>query len=159
VKIGGLTVTLAPTGQVEPSAAESIISVYGTDLATGTASAPTSPSTSLDGNTVTVTDSAGVTGQAPPYYVGLSQINFEIPAGRATGTATVTIQNENGTTQSAVIQIGKISPGLFAINGSGLVPAWVLPVPSGVRPMMNFRGRGCPNGRVCIGLAALERRI
>ena len=128
VKIGGLTVTLAPTGQIEPFAAESIISAYGMDLATGTALAPTSPPTSLDGNTVTVTDSAGVARQAPLYYVGPSQINFEIPAGTATGTATVTIQNENGTTQSAVIQIGKISPGIFALNGSGLVAAWVLPV-------------------------------
>ena len=43
VKIGGLTVTLAPAGQIEPVAAESIISVYGTELATGTVVATTVP--------------------------------------------------------------------------------------------------------------------
>jgi uncharacterized protein (TIGR03437 family) len=134
VKIGGLTVTLAPAGQIEPVAEESIISVYGTDLATGTDVAPTVPvPTSLDGNTVTVTDSAGVARQAPLYFVSPSQINFEIPAGTATGTATVTIQNQNGTTQTAVIQIGSVSPGIFELNGAGLVAAWVLPVISGTQ--------------------------
>jgi uncharacterized protein (TIGR03437 family) len=133
VKIGGLTVTLAPTGQVEPFATESILSVYGTDLATGTASVATSPPMSLDGNTVTVTDSAGVLRQAPLFYVSPSQINFEVPAGTATGTATVKIQSESGTTQSAVIQVGSVSPGIFELNGSGLVAAWVLPVISGTQ--------------------------
>jgi uncharacterized protein (TIGR03437 family) len=133
MKIGGLTVTLAPAAQIEPFAAESIISVYGIDLATGTAWVATSPPVSLDGNTVTVTDSAGVARQAPLYYVGPSQINFVIPTGTATGTATVKIQNQNGTTQSAVIQIGKVSPGIFPLNGSGLVASWVLPVISGTQ--------------------------
>ena len=133
-KIGGLTVTLAPAGQVESFAAESIMSVYGTDLATGTDVAPTVPvPTSLDGNTVTVTDSYGVARPAPLYFVSPSQINFETPAGTAAGTATVTIQNQNGTIQSAVIQIGSVSPGIFELNGSGLVAAWVLPVISGTQ--------------------------
>ena len=131
VKIGGLTVTLAPAGQIEPVAEESIISVYGTDLATGTASVASSPPVSLDGNTVTVADSDGVARPAPLYFVSPSQINFEIPAGTATGTATVTIRNQNGIIQTAVIQIGSVSPGIFALNGSGLVAAWVLPVISG----------------------------
>jgi uncharacterized protein (TIGR03437 family) len=130
----GPVVTLAPTGQVEPFAAESIMSVYGTDLATGTAAALTLPlPTSLDGNSVTVTDSAGVTRPAPLYYVAPGQINFEIPAGTAAGTATVTIQNQNGTVQSTTITIGSVSPGIFALNGSGLVAAWVLPVISGTQ--------------------------
>ena len=134
VKIGGLTVTLAPAGQIEPVAAESIISVYGTELATGTVVATTVPvPISLDGNTVTVTDSDGIARQAPLYFVSPSQINFEIPTGTAMGTATVTIQNQNGTTQSAVIQIGSVSPGIFELNGSGLVAAWVLPVISGAQ--------------------------
>jgi uncharacterized protein (TIGR03437 family) len=103
-------------------------------LAGGTASAVSLPlPTSLDGNTVTVTDSAGVARQASLFYVSPSQINFEIPAGTATGTATVTFQNQNGTTQSATISIGSVSPGIFELNGSGLVAALVLPVISGTQ--------------------------
>ena len=130
----GPVVTLAPAGQVEAFAAESIMSVYGVDLATGTAAALTLPlPTSLDGNSLTVTDSAGVTRPAPLYFVAPGQINFEIPAGTAAGTAIVTIQNQNGTVQSTTITIGSVSPGIFALNGSGLVAAWVLPVVSGAQ--------------------------
>jgi uncharacterized protein (TIGR03437 family) len=126
-------VALSAAGQVEPFAAGSIVSAYGTNLATGTASASSLPPTSLDGTTVTVTDSAGVARPAPLFYVSPVQVNYEIPAATATGTATVSIQNQNGTTQTATIQIGNVSPGLFQLNTSGLVAAWVLPVDSGVQ--------------------------
>jgi len=133
-KIAVPTATLAPSGQVESLAVESIVSVYGADLATGTAVGAISPvPTSLDGNTVTVTDSAGVARQAPLFYVSPLQVNFEIPAGTATGTATVVIQNQSGTIQSTTIQIGSVSPGIFEVNGSGLAAAWVLPVISGTQ--------------------------
>jgi uncharacterized protein (TIGR03437 family) len=103
-------------------------------MASGTVAATTIPlPTSLDGNTVTVTDSAGVTRSAPLYFVSPGQINFEIPLGTAAGTATVTIQNQNGTIQSTTIQIGGVSPGIFPLNGSGLVAAWALPVISGTQ--------------------------
>jgi len=130
----GPTVALATAGQVEPFAAESIVSAYGTALASVIASATTIPlPTSLDGNTVTVTDSAGVARPAPLFYVSPGQINFEIPAGTATGAATVAFRNQNGTTQSETISIGSVSPGIFELTGAGLVAAWVLPVISGVQ--------------------------
>ena len=128
------TVRSATAGQIEPFAAESIVAAYGSELATGTATATTIPlSTSLNGNTVTVTDSAAVARSAPLFYVSPLQINFEIPAGTATGLATVTFQNQNGTSQSSAIQIGSVSPGVFDLTGAGLVAAWVLPVISGVQ--------------------------
>jgi len=128
------TVALSTAGQVEPFAAQSIVSAYGTNLATGTASASSLPlPTSLDGTTVTVTDSAGVARVAPLFYVSPPQINFEIPPSTATGTASVSIQSQGGGTQTANIQIGNVSPGLFELNGSGLVAAWVLPVISGIQ--------------------------
>ena len=80
---------------------------------------------------MTLTDSAGVARQVPLFYISPSQINFEIPPGTATGTATVVIQNQSGTMQSTTIQIGSVSPGIFELNGSGLAAAWVLPVISG----------------------------
>jgi uncharacterized protein (TIGR03437 family) len=134
IAAAGPAVTLAPAGQVEAFAAESIISVYGVNMATGTVSAATLPlPTSLNGNSVTVTDSAGVVRQAPLYFVSPGQINFEIPLGVAAGTATVTIKNQNGTIQSTTISIGLVSPGIFALNGAGLVAAWALPVISGTQ--------------------------
>jgi len=130
----GPTVTLATAGQVEPFAAESIVTAYGTGMASGTATATTLPlPTSLDGNTVTVTDSAGAARKSYLFYVSPTQINFEIPAGTATGTATVTFQNQSGTNQSATISIGSVSPGIFELNGAGLAAALVLPVISGTQ--------------------------
>jgi Beta-propeller repeat len=130
----GPTVRLATAGQIEPFAAESIVAAYGTELAGATLAATTIPlPTSLDGNTVTVTDSAAVARPAPLFYVSSSQINFEIPKGTATGTATVMFQNQNGSTQSTTIPIGSVSPGVFVLNGSGLVAAWILPVISGTQ--------------------------
>lgn len=126
-------VELSTAGQVEPFAAESIVSWYGSNLATGTATASGLPlPTQIDGTTVTVFDSVGMVRAAPLFYVSPSQINFEIPAGTASGPATVSVGGP-GVGQSAPIQIGNVSPGLFALNATGLVAAWVLPVVSGAQ--------------------------
>jgi len=131
---GAPVVKLATAGQVLPFAAEAIIAAYGTGLASTTDTAPTIPlPTSLDENSVTLTDSAGVARKAPLFYISATQINFEIPAGVATGNATVTFQNAGGSTQSAAIQIGSVSPGIFELDSAGLVAAWVLPVISGAQ--------------------------
>jgi uncharacterized protein (TIGR03437 family) len=128
------TVALSTAGQVEPFAAQAIVSAYGTNLAIGTASATTLPlPVSLADTTSTVTDSAGTARLAPLFYVSPLQVNFEIPAGTATGSASVSIRNQNGTTQTATVQIGNVSPGLFQLNTSGLVAALVLPVISGTQ--------------------------
>lgn len=137
----------ATAGQIEPFAAESIVTAYGANLAIGTVAAPVVPvPTTLDGTVVTVTDSAGVTRLAPLFYVSPTQVNYEIPSGTAPGTATVTITNQNGVSQTQTIQVGDISPGLFELTGSGLVAAWVLPVISGVqqslRPVYRVNASG-----------------
>jgi uncharacterized protein (TIGR03437 family) len=134
ISLNSPVVTLAPAGQVEPFAAESIMSAYGVNLASVTAAATTIPlPTSLSGNTLTVTDSGGVARPAPLYFVAPGQINFEIPAGTAAGTATVKVQNQNGTVQYETITIGAVSPGIFPLNGSGLAAALALPVVSGAQ--------------------------
>jgi uncharacterized protein (TIGR03437 family) len=127
-----LTVRLATAGQIEPFAADSIVSAYGANLTAGTAQATLPLGTALDGVTVTVTDSAGVSRAALLFYVSPTQINCEIPDGTAAGAATVTIANANGTSQTGAIQVGSVSPGLFELNASGLAAAWVLPFVSGV---------------------------
>jgi uncharacterized protein (TIGR03437 family) len=128
------TVALSTAGQVEPFAAQAIVSAYGANLATGTASAASLPlPATLAGTTVTVTDSAGLASAAPLFYVSPAQVNFEIPVGAASGPATVTVDSQNGAAQSVAIQIGNTSPGLFQLNATGLVAAWVLPVTSGAQ--------------------------
>jgi uncharacterized protein (TIGR03437 family) len=127
-----LTIKSATAGQIEPFAEQSIVAAYGANLAAGPATATTPLSTSLDGTSVTVTDSAGISRPALLFYVSPGQVNYEIPEGSAPGPATVTIKSQSGTTQSVSIQIGNISPGLFQLNSSGLVAAWILPVISGV---------------------------
>jgi uncharacterized protein (TIGR03437 family) len=128
------TVKLSTAGQVEPFAAESIVSAYGTNLASGTAIAMNLPlPTSLAKTTVTVTDSAGVARLASLFYVSPTQVNCEIPAGTATGKAIVSITNQTQITQTETIEIGNVSPGLFALNSAGLVAALALPVISGVQ--------------------------
>jgi uncharacterized protein (TIGR03437 family) len=128
-----LTILSATAGQIEPFAAQAIVSAYGANLAAGTAAATLPLATSLDGTTVTVTDSAGVSLPAVLFYVSPGQVNYEIPEGTVLGPATVMIKSQNGTTQSVGIQIGNVSPGLFQLNSSGLVAAWILPVISGVQ--------------------------
>ena len=136
--VAPFTVRSSTAGQVQAFAAETIVAVYappGTNLATGTASATALPlPISLDGNSVTVTDAAGVERSASLYYVSPSQINFEIPAGVATGLGVVSIHNQNGVTLSATTQLGSISPGIYSLNGpGGLVAASVLPVINGAQ--------------------------
>jgi uncharacterized protein (TIGR03437 family) len=125
-------VASATAGQVEPFAADSIVSAYGANLAVGTAQATLPLGIALDDTTVTLTDSAGVSRAALLFYVSPTQINCEIPDGAAPGAATVTIASRNGASQTAAIEIGAVSPGLFELNTSGLAAAWVLPVISGV---------------------------
>jgi uncharacterized protein (TIGR03437 family) len=141
-----LSVRLAAAGQIEPFAADSIVSVYGANWAAGTVQATPPLGTTLDGTTVTVTDSVGVSRAATLFYVSPAQINFEIPGGTATGAATVTIAESNGTSQIGAIQIGDVSPGLFELNTSGLAAAWVLPVIAGVaqnpQPVFQLNANG-----------------
>ena len=125
-------VGLATAGQIEPFAADAIVSAYGANLAAGTAQATLPLGTTLDGVTVTFTDSAGASRAALLFYVSPTQINCEIPDGAPPGAATVTIANGNGASQTGAVQIGSVSPGLFELNSAGLAAAWVLPVISGV---------------------------
>ena len=128
------TTALATAYQVEPFAPEAIVAAFGTNLTVGTAPATTIPlPTSLSGTSITVTDSVGVTRPASLYYVSPLQVNYEIPLGTAVGAATVTMTPTSGLAGTETIQIGTVSPGLFALNSSGLVAAFVLPVDSGVQ--------------------------
>jgi uncharacterized protein (TIGR03437 family) len=92
--------------------AESIASLYGSNLAAETSSATSAslPQT-LDGATVTVTDSAGTARPAPLFYVSPTQINFEIPSGTALGQASISVAG-----QTTTANVATVAPGIFAAS-------------------------------------------
>ncbi len=130
----GAAVTFLSTAssQLGALAAGSIVSAYGVDLATGTAFGTTAPlPIALLGTSVTIVDSTGVSTPAPLFFVSSLQVNFQIPPGVATGSATITIVSGNGTTSAGAVTIAAVAPGLFVLNSAQLVAANVITVESG----------------------------
>ncbi len=140
--IAGLTFTILQTGATSApavgtsaasfvpnfGAAEAIIAIFGTDLATATISASTVPlPTSLAGTTVKVRDRLGAERDAPLFFVSAGQINCQLPPGIATGIATAMITASNGKLSVAALDIQIVAPGIFTANANGLgVPAALL---------------------------------
>lgn len=131
-KLGASTV--APTTVACVSAAsfsgtafapEAIVAAFGVNLANSTQMALTIPlPTTLAGTTVTVRDSTGTTRAAPLFFVAPGQINFLVPTGTATGSATLTVTNGGLTVGTGALPIAPVAPGLFAANSNGQgVPA------------------------------------
>jgi uncharacterized protein (TIGR03437 family) len=109
-------------------ATESIVTAFGTALATTIRSASSTPlPTEIAGTRVIVKDSAGVERNAPLFFVSPTQINYLLPAGTANGPATATFISGFGSSSSGSAQIVKVEPGLFTANASGSgVPAAVV---------------------------------
>ena len=106
----------APSPAVAP---DSLASLYGAGLATGTAQAMSQPlPTILGGVTLSVTDSSGAQRAAPLIYVSPSQINFLVPAGTAAGSAQFAASNGSAT-QTGTANVVPVAPTLFSMNGAG----------------------------------------
>ncbi|MGH9842318.1 MAG: virginiamycin B lyase family protein [Blastocatellia bacterium] len=101
-------------------AADSIVAAFGTRLATATQAATTLPlPTELANTKVSVRDSAGTVRAAPLFFVSPAQVNYLMPAGTASGTASVTISSGDGRAATGTVQIAVVAPGLFAANADG----------------------------------------
>ncbi len=100
-------------------APESIVSVFGQNLAASAEVGPTPLVTTLAGTTVQVTDSAGVERAAGLISVAPTQVNFVVPAGTAPGIATITIAGEGGVVASGKMRIDPVAPSLFSANSDG----------------------------------------
>jgi uncharacterized protein (TIGR03437 family) len=103
-------------------APNSLATIFGSNLANGTASAQKGTNGQLP------TQLAGVTVQinsvaAPLLYVSPGQINFLVPAGTVLGTATVLLQPSQ---IQSTMQVGIVAPGLFAQNATGTGPGAIL---------------------------------
>ena len=108
--------------------ADSLASVYGDRLATKAESAagPPWPLALGDIPGVRITDAAGKTQDVELLYVSPSQMNVHIPAGTATGPATLAfpftgLPPGQGTAalRTVPVQIRQVAPAIFSLNGSG----------------------------------------
>lgn len=115
------------TGAVSP---DSLVSAWGTNFSRYPLAADGEPALKLNGTSVRVKDGVCSERLAPLFFVSPTQINYQIPPGTATGTATVSVFNEAGAVSVASAQINSVSPGLFAANanGQGVAAASVLRV-------------------------------
>jgi uncharacterized protein (TIGR03437 family) len=116
-------------------ARESIVSAFGSNLATAAQAANTLPlPTTLAGASVSVKDSAGTARLAPLFYVSPTQINYQIPPGTANGTAEVSMLNNGLVVAKGTSIVMSTMPGLFSAtaDGKGLAAASVQRVRNGV---------------------------
>jgi len=107
-------------------APDSLASVYGQALGmveSGTAPAPVA---SLAGVSGSLTDSSGAAHPLAITYAGPSQVNFLVPDGVPSGTATVSIGPASGT-----VMVSPAVPGLFSLGASGAAAALAVRVASG----------------------------
>jgi len=102
---------------------DEIVTVFGPRLAETGAAASLPLPESLGGATVTLTDSRSVSWKAVLFNVSPTQLSFLTPPGIATGPASLRITAAGGFVMTAVVQVGRSSPGLFAANASGRGPA------------------------------------
>ncbi len=115
-------------------ACDSIVSVFGEGISSGTEGAESLPlPTDLGGIKVVIKDSAGVEFQAQLFYVSPFQINYHVPAAAALGPATVQVINENGDVFTENTRIESTMPGLFTADasGKGLAAAYLTRVKAG----------------------------
>ncbi|MGH9842404.1 MAG: hypothetical protein ACREEM_26965, partial [Blastocatellia bacterium] len=99
---------------------ESIVSAFGSGLATTTLAASSTPlPTTLAGTTVKVRDSAGAERLAPLFFVSPAQVNYQMPAGTNNGASTISVTSSDGSVSTGVSQITSVAPGLFTANARG----------------------------------------
>ena len=123
-------------------APNSLVAGYGNGLAAGPESAPTLPlPTQLGDTEVQVTDSAGSVSLASLLYVSGRQVNYVVPAGAATGLATVSVLDKGLPVSNGILQVQPIAPGIISMNstGQGVAAAYVQRVkPDGSLPPLEL---------------------
>ena len=107
-------------------APNALASAFGTGFSTESATGDTLPlATSLAGTSVSVRDSQGVERKAGLLFVSPSQINYEIPAGTASGVSTVEVLRSDPSTGHVevvalgVVGISPVAPSLFTAGATG----------------------------------------
>jgi uncharacterized protein (TIGR03437 family) len=112
--------TVSSAGGIAPVAPASLVSIYGSNLASAEVSATSLPlPNSLGGTSALVTDSSGVQTELPLIFVGPTQLNAVIPASASMGPAVITINTPSGAITSPV-DLNPVAPTLYAANQNGM---------------------------------------
>jgi uncharacterized protein (TIGR03437 family) len=140
----GAMAVVNAAGGVAVIAPNSLASAYGQALGVVESQSPSgSPVAGLVGVNATMTDAAGATRPLALSYAGPSQVNFLVPDGTATGTATVHIGDVNG-----MVAVSAAAPGLFSMGASTTAAAGAIRVHNGqttqtVVPVFDCSGGTC----------------
>lgn len=103
-----------------PVAPESVVIVFGRDLATSTETNSSSPlPTSLAGTTAAVVDRDSRESSASFYFAGPEQINIVLPANIPAGPAQLKVRSASGTVSNASLKIGLVGPALYSATADG----------------------------------------
>jgi uncharacterized protein (TIGR03437 family) len=114
-----LTVVSAASGSAVVSP-DALVSAFGSGLTNQTLTASVLPlPTELGGISVQVSDGAGVSRAAGILFVSPSQVNFVMPAGEPSGTATILVSSGSNLIARGTAQIQAVAPALFAASGTG----------------------------------------
>jgi uncharacterized protein (TIGR03437 family) len=109
--VSGGVVNGASFAQGQAVAPGSLVSIFGTGLASGLAVADSVPlSTSMNGVSVTFNNIP-----APLLFVSTGQINAQLPWELPAGNATAVVTNNGAASPATTIQVGSVSPGVFAL--------------------------------------------
>ena len=139
-------------------ASGSIISIFGTNLATGTMTAGSIPlPTNLGGTSVQINGLL-----APLFYVSPNQINAQLPFETATGSASVVVTVGSSSSGPVTVNVTSSAPGIFlepgnrsaSINADNTVNAANNPAASGSVLVTYMTGQGPVDNPVATGTAA-----
>jgi len=116
-----LAITLSAASYASGNLApDSIVSIFGANLATGTAQATTLPlPAQLSGTSASITDSGGNQQPLLLFYVSPTQINATLPPGLASGPAVINITSNGAVVAQSNITLAREAPGIFTANQTG----------------------------------------
>ena len=118
-----LVTTVSAASGTAPVTADSIVSMYAANIASGvfvaTAGPPAPLPTTLGGVSATITDSASNTAPISLIAVTPNQVNAVLPASLAVGEAVINLVSSAGTPMGGKVTLQSVAPSLFTADESG----------------------------------------
>jgi len=101
-------------------APDSMVTIFGNNLSTGTASAQSLPlPTTLSNTSATIADSSGNEQPVLLIYVSPGQINAVLPSGLANGPAVITIFSQGTAVAQSNFTLYTVAPAIYTANQNG----------------------------------------